>query len=530
MTQRQTTDNLRPPIPAKVFPGQRLKADTVNQLGEAIGIRELRDRPQTFVDGIVRPPWEVFRAGTPSGEEWRVKAGTYTRNGIILTAAETTLSLASNSVNTVYLELDDDETPTTVTVQSATSGLPAEAAGENRYFKLAEITLDASGNLTKREFFWFGGDIDNTSKGGGGGLTPDHDSPNSGTDPYRSSLEKNPEAGDHFEELQLYNLQGVATVSSTPANGRPLAFAVYESDGDDARGALKWVSPDSDKHDSRVSSNQRSIQIFSTGARPTINGVNQDDEQLQLYEFDTGSTSAIDGSNDSFIMRKFDGGSLVNVGYANTSQAAAAIEPNLNPDNFASQPKHSLLDYPVGANSAAKAACVDHTGRHPSCDSPSGSADANTKTFTFTNTTAAGASAGVIKVTGGAYFGAGVYALKGAAANAGYFENGSFQVTLGDGTGVAAGFTDSVRSVGLCNGVDAVFASGDVRISGTSGTFVHNGNGGISPGNFSGGILHAQEPAINTINVGPPGGARDRQARIRINAIIAALQNSGITL
>ena len=361
-------------------------------------------------------------------------------------------------------------------------------------------------------------------------LTPDHDSPNSGTPPYRSTVEKNPTAGGHVDELQLYDVHGVATDTSTPADGRAQCIPMFQASSDAGAGELRWVAPDADRHSTRESNtDSRSIQIHDAGGRPSINSADQsDDEQLQLFEFDSPSSfTAGDTANDHILIRDADGaGAGPALRYILYTNFVSDIEGIIDPGNFTNTTTHTGLDFTgSAADSAAKAANADHDARYPSCDSPANGTDANAKDYTFTSSTVASNGDGVIDIeTGGIYCGGGVYAKKGSATDAGYFENGVYIARLGEGGGSAAGLTDGTRVVGMCNGSQAIYAEGDILISGTTGDYYHNGNQGITDGDISGGIVIGQQPAIAD-PAGPPLPTANRD---KIQEILDALRAFGI--
>ena len=140
--------------------------------------------------------------------------------------------------------------------------------------------------------------------------------------------------------------------------------------------------------------------------------------------------------------------------------------------------KHTRLDFTPGASPKDTAATNDdHDYRYPEPDTPTASTDANTLDFTFSSSTTAGSGTGAIKIdNGGLYSAAGVYVTKGAAAQAGYFSDGSNGAVLCDGT-------SSLDANGT------IQTEGNISVlSGSGGVFQHFGNNGVTGDGFSGGI------------------------------------------
>ena len=285
-----------------------MEARWLNEFREAVGTNTQFENPLAFQDREPHFPFEIYREGTVA----KIFGGRWTRNGIILSIVTQTLTLATGSLNFVFLELDNDKVPTTLTLKVNTSGLPAETGGENRRTLIGTVTTTAGDEITQNFNDWKGGDIDNQSHVP---TVVDHDSPNSGTDPYRSSIEKNPQAGVHKDELQLFNLHGVAkVVSPNEKDGRPFCLTAYQSTNEDARGDLKWIAPDADAHNDLESNlEQRSIQIVNRGVKNingtlTSGGGALQDYWLQLYGWLISGGFALDRAEDHILVRDHDGG------------------------------------------------------------------------------------------------------------------------------------------------------------------------------------------------------------------------------
>ena len=119
---------------------------------------------------------------------------------------------------------------------------------------------------------------------------------------------------------------------------------------------------------------------------------------------------------------------------------------------------------------------------------------------TILDDTAAADGDGCLELTGGMYAGRGVYVERGGTTYAGEFysdtnkyarlagdgsaallSNGSYVTNICDSVSAyALNATNSVQAVTLCNSTRAIFAAGDIEISGTTGDYYHDGNQGYT--------------------------------------------------
>ena len=125
-----------------------------------------------------------FKLNGGGGGVTVMRDGSWTRNGtkVSLSGASHTGTpfkglgftdisglLTAGSTNYVYVQLDDDVTPTTLTIGAATTE-PSETLPENIYKLIGVVITDGSNNATDVRQKWWGGDIDDTTAG----LEPDN--------------------------------------------------------------------------------------------------------------------------------------------------------------------------------------------------------------------------------------------------------------------------------------------------------------------------------------------------------------------
>ena len=226
-----------------------------------------------------------FKISKSAVSSVRVTAGDWTRNGAIISMTldggqvYKTLTGLSASSTTYYITLtlsssatrDPALIPNTLTVTAETS-LPA-SDGFNIAFVLGEITTDTAGALipSTLDQYWTGGDIDDYVS------RPDTESATPGTDPWRSTIEYNPEAGIHNQELQLTN-------SDTVTNLQPeMCYLSLDANG---TGVLQWAVIDSQQ----VGGTQQSLEI-DTGL-------------LEIYHWHLGTPAQTPVVGDKLIFRE----------------------------------------------------------------------------------------------------------------------------------------------------------------------------------------------------------------------------------
>ena len=411
-------------------------------------------------------------------------------------------------------------------VNTSIEKMPVDTSDRALYHDIVKFQTGSSGGsdgvkIINTDQVWQGGHINrsaSTSSSGGDGVIPDHDSPNSLIQPYRSTLEFNPQSGDHENELQLYNVYGVATDGTTSGDGRPLAFPVYQATDTDARGTLLWVSPDADKDNTRTAGPQKSIQILSTGARPVINGVSQNDEQVQIYDFDNGTLNAINTSLDSIMIRKDDGLGNAFVSYADSRQLGNAINSSdLNGGSGISSsvvPPHGQLQFQSDPQVSSANSDRSQDGRYWFATTTknvdggaAGGADEKSYetsgTLSITNPLQASATGGAISTSGGGFFKKGIYAKGNGSVSPITATDGTLSALLGGGTNSYAGTFNGASAVVQIGGASALegvqVTNGNIAIV-TSGDFYHLGNQGDTGDGFSGG-LKTDAAAANSASI-----------------------------
>jgi len=166
--------------------------------------------------------FELVKSTDGSGNSTvRVYIGKWTRNGYITELAPDvdeeyfTLPFASfttDSDNFIYLELDEVEQPTAVTVTAATT-IPVQT-GDDIYWVLGNANFDDEAVLTLTQY-WYGGDIDDVSASSGN-VDSDYDCP------LTESLEKDTcEDGEDSEAVtRTFNrMAGFKTPTTVAAVG-----------------------------------------------------------------------------------------------------------------------------------------------------------------------------------------------------------------------------------------------------------------------------------------------------------------------
>ena len=127
----------------------------------------------------------------------------------------------------------------------------------------------------------------------------------------------------------------------------------------------------------------------------------------------------------------------------------------------------------------------------------------NGTTLDVLDTTIASVAGGALNVTGGGFFEKGVWAIKGTADQAVKAVNGTTYVILATATD-AAFFSRGTENVEICNGTDAIAATGNIKINSTTGDYYHNSNQGASIGSaLSGGINYGATHEIQFKNLQP---------------------------
>jgi hypothetical protein len=191
-----------------------------------------------------------FKVTDNGGGSVDIKGGSWTRNGITVTLADTTLS-SVGADNYVFIYLGRDTItgpdpaliPNTLSVVNTSSlpadGLATSVGGYNIIFVLGKFTAGVW------EQYWKGGHIDDLV------LRPDSDHFNS---TGRSTIVQNPESGANQGELQ------VGDVHSVKASALSIPFFASD-DSTPKQGAISWAALDA--HEG-VTPTHSSLEIVGT--------------------------------------------------------------------------------------------------------------------------------------------------------------------------------------------------------------------------------------------------------------------------
>ena len=366
--------------------------------------------------------------------------------------------------------------------------LPGElATTTNEYFVLGTFDTNADG-VPQDIVQWWLGDIDDIA------FLPDNETYYDATDPVIKTTGFNPSDNRHENELEIWNAHSEVDGTGIPVSQFRIPFLEKDANG---TGELFWIGCDGDIG-GRESGTQKGIQLRNDGTR----------EILQDWHMDDISGDASwepDTSNDTVFMRDATGPEKR---YATRDKFADWIEGALTIDysqitNFA----HTNLNF-AGGSPAVNKGNTDHdydywvhgetytncygqsigydTGRDSSAAAPVIRIDLKDaildgKDWSVSDNTVASHGAGCLVLTsGGMYAAAGIYANQAGAAAAGYFD-------------------DMTTNVTICDGADALAASGNVKITGISGDYYHDSNQGVTVGSMlSGGINYG---ATNEVQV-----------------------------